>query len=670
MDNRENGYGNGMQQPVGGRMSAANQPHRQPTSRPSRSELAQYSTANYMNHGVKARRRHARRKTIIIAVVVAVVLLLVIPGVALAASAKNALNDARILMSQGSALVNQIQSGDVQGAQRTATNLNSIAQELDGNVNSILWTPLTFVPVYGEDVKQVRTLANVANRLSEQVLIPITQGLPADGSACLFVNGGFNIPLLQSLLNPIGSASQTIQECAKQVNALGDTHVSQLIEPVMTVKGLMGTLDEISGYATDLSNALPGLLGANGARTYLLVAFGESELRSTGGFPGSTGVLTVDNGRLSVSEMGAPQLPFAPEGSDYLPTTEEEKTIFGTRVGRYFYDAGYIPHFPRAAEIMKAVWDANDRQPIDGIIAVDPVFLQSVLSLTGAVTTSDGTIVDGTNAAEILLKDAYLKYNIESFMESVGDYATASLLAGEAQNAFFSEVASLALDAFFKKMSSINLLDATQMFGDSLANKHFYIWVANSEEQLLIEELDAACAMSYSEVEPELGVYLSTTLGTKGNWYTVFDTTIGEGIKNEDGSTSYKVTTHIENTLSPEEAQGLPTILANADDYARQRARSKGDMALDIYLIAPMGGSITNIQTEGTFAPESLFDGDTWYTQPGIDPMTQASYNGREVWYGVTMIECLQSTTLIYTVTTSPLAIVDLAVDTTPLGRD
>lgn len=679
MSNPNFGDYENMRRPQNGRMSAANQPYRKPTPRPSTDELAPYGAANYVSHGSKTRAHRHVRKPIIAGIAAIIALLLIVPGTALAVSAKNAMDDARILMNQGSALVSQIQSGDVQGAQRTATNLNSIAKELDANVNGPLWVPLTFVPVYGDDVKSIRTLAEVANKLSEQVLIPIAQGLSTDGNARLFVDGGFNIPVIQAMLTPIGAASDTIRECARQVNELSEPHIVQLMSPVMTVKSLMSVLSEVTGYASDLSQALPGILGANGPRTYLIMACSEAELRSVGGFPGSTGLMTVDNGKLEIGEMTAPNLSFAQSEDEVLELTDEERTLFGTRAGEYFYDAGYNPHFPRAAEIMKSIWDANKKPPFDGIISVDPVFLQSILELTGGVTTSDGVAVNGSNAAEVLMNSAYIMYSTESFEDestessdiAADDQKTAYALASAKQNAFFSEVASLALDAFFGNIDSVSMLSAVQVIGDSIADKRIYMWVANPEEQAVIEKLDAACAISMSEANPELGVYLATTVASKGNWYINSDTTVGNETKNADGSTSYSVTTTITNTLSPDDAANLPAILTTPDQYAVDKVRSKGDMILDVYLFAPTGGVITDLQVEGDFAPDTFFDDvGVWYTQPGIEPMTRATYNGHEVWYGVTMIEGLQSTTLTYTVTTSPNAVETLVIDTTPLGQE
>lgn len=670
MDNSNLDDYENMRRPQNGRMSAASQLHRNPVSRPSTDELAPYSAVNYTNHGTKTKYRHGGRVPIVIAVVAAIVLLLIIPGAALAINGMNAMNDARTLMSQGTALVSQIQSGDVQGARRTASNLNSIAKDLDDNVNSLLWAPLTLVPVYGEDVRQVRALANVVNELSEHVLIPITEGLPTDGNARLFVDGGFNIAVIQAILRPLGAESDVVRACAQQVNETGEPHIAELYDPLQSARSLVNLLAEVSEYAGDLSRVLPGILGADGPRTYLIIACSEAELRSVGGFPGSAGLMTIDNGKMQIGDMDAPVLPYVDPDQDVLKLTDEEKLLFGTRAGEFFYDGGYIPHFPRAAEIMKSIWDANGRTPIDGIISLDPVFLQKVLGLIGAVTTSDGVVVDGANAAEILMNTVYIMYSAESVESEADDGRNATLLADARQNTFFGEVASLALDGFFENISSVNMLEAVQVLGESIADKRIYMWVTNPEEQAMIERLDAACAMSVSETEPELGVYVATTIATKGNWYISTDTAIQETGKNADGSTNYTVTTRISNTLTPEEAETLPSLLTNAGPYARERIRSKGDMILDVYLFAPAGGTISNLQVEGDFAPETLFDDmGAWYTRPGTDPMTKASYNGREVWYGVTTIESSKSTVLTYTVTTSSQAVDFLALDTTPLGQ-
>lgn len=127
MDNPNNGYNQDAPRPAGGRLSAAAGGSRPRVQRPSMDELAPYSAINYTSRGTKGNQKRGKAKrNIIIAIAAVVVLLVAIPGVALGMSAKSAMDDAKMLMSQGSALASQIQSGDVQGAQRTAGNLSSV----------------------------------------------------------------------------------------------------------------------------------------------------------------------------------------------------------------------------------------------------------------------------------------------------------------------------------------------------------------------------------------------------------------------------------------------------------------------------------------------------------------------------------------------------------------
>ena len=128
------------------------------------------------------------------------------------------------MMSQGSTLASQIQSGDAEGARRTAENFDSVAKKLEANVTSPLWAPLVFVPVYGEDVRSVRNLSRVASRLSTDVLVPLTRNLPTDGSARVFVDGAINIPVVQVMLNSIANGATTIQECAYYVGEMPERH--------------------------------------------------------------------------------------------------------------------------------------------------------------------------------------------------------------------------------------------------------------------------------------------------------------------------------------------------------------------------------------------------------------------------------------------------------------
>lgn len=628
-----------------------------PRSQINSAELTSYHTSNYGSGGSKHVRRKNKRRNIIIAVVVAVVLLLVVPSVALVVNAKSAMTDAKTMVAQGKQLATQLKEGDMSGAQASAVDFAATAKNLDDNVNSPLWAPATLIPVYGEDVKEVRVLAKTADELSEQVLMPVVDALPAGGMSQIFSDGGFNPEVIQAICKPLEDSADAIAECTQLIEGLGEPHLEQLKKPVELAKSLMPTVNEIAQSAY----ALPNMLGMNGPRTYLLVACTEAETRSVGGFPGSAGIMTLDNGKIDISNMEAPNLPITDEPW-MMQATEEEQLIFGNRVAQYFYDAGYIPHFPRAAEFMKQMWEIHDRPAIDGVISVDPVFLQSVLGLTGAITTSDGTVVDGTNAAELLMNTVYIEFTSDDQPDSAS-----ALTANQKQNAFFSDVASQALDGIFENLGSVDVMDFFKMLINSIDNKRLYAWMVVPEEQIVLEKLDASCAVSDSETSPETGVYLGSAMGSKIGWYLDADVKVGEGRENLNGSTSYDVTVTISNMLSEEAAVALPAVVTGNGYVPIKRTAS--DMLLDVYLYAPAGGTITDVQTNGYFVPSTEFSGG-WYTQPTDEPMTKTNYNGREVYYGVTSINGQENTTISYVVTTSSQAIEKLSVDMTPLARD
>ena len=46
---------------------------------------------------------------------------------------------------------------------------------------------------------------------------------------------------------------------------------------------------------------------------------------------------------------------------------------------------------------------------VDGVIAIDPLFLQNMLAVTGGVAMPDGSTLDGANTAQTLLHDVYAR---------------------------------------------------------------------------------------------------------------------------------------------------------------------------------------------------------------------------------------------------------------------
>ena len=602
-----------------------------------------------LNESMEQAQRKRRRRNIIIAVIAAVVIVLGGATAAFAMSAKGAKDNAQELMTQGQNLITQVKAGDMTGAQATASNFASTAKELHDTTSSPLWAAATVIPVYGGDIAQVRTIAEVADTLSQQVLVPVVKGLPTEGLASIVVGNGVNVQALQDLLVPLGASSDSIHECAQKIDSLGEVHLDQLKNPVSTIKSALSALDAVSAQATEISNVLPGMLGVNEPRNYLLIAANNAEIRSTGGMAGSFGLMTVTNGQIQVGDFAGADV--APSLTDevVMDCTDEEEQIFGNRVAYDIRDSCFIPNFARAAQFERHIWEANNNPAVAGVVMLDPVFLQRILAITGPVTTSDGTVVDGNNCAQMLMNEVYIKY---------GDN-------NAAEDLFFADVANQAMHNIFNNLGGADLTGFLTTVTKSFEDRRFYAWMVDDREQAVLKSFGATGETPTSETEPVTGVYLSAAIGGKIFWYLDADTTVGPGTKNSDGSTSYNVTLTLNNTLSEELASTLGWYITGELQYKR----SASDMTLDVYLFAPAGGKISNVESHGYFYGPDKFT-SPWDTHPLTEGMTEASYNGQNVWYGVTGINGDSGTTITYTVTTSPKATEELKVDQTPPANE
>lgn len=67
------------------------------------------------------------------------------------------------------------------------------------------------------------------------------------------------------------------------------------------------------------------------------------------------------------------------------------------------------PRFDASAELASRMWVALGHQPVDGVIALDPVVLQALLAVTGPIQV-EGETIDAAGVVARLLHDQYLLF--------------------------------------------------------------------------------------------------------------------------------------------------------------------------------------------------------------------------------------------------------------------
>ena len=132
---------------------------------------------------------------------------------------------------------------------------------------------------------------------------------------------------------------------------------------------------------------MPGFIAEDSKKTYLLLFQNSAELRPTGGFIGSYGLLTFEKGKLldfSVEDI------YSADGQlkGYVEPPEPIKEAFGDN-SWFFRDSNWDPDFVISAQ--RAEWFLNKTtgRNVDGVIAVNLPAVKELLKATGTITLAD-----------------------------------------------------------------------------------------------------------------------------------------------------------------------------------------------------------------------------------------------------------------------------------------
>lgn len=594
-----------------------------------------------VRHRHRKGERKKRHTGAIIAAVVAVLLVaLGASGFMLLNSAKTVKSEAKEAVEIVGGLKDKVTSGDFSTLPDDAKKIDELCDNMKAETSSPLWTAASFIPVYGSDINAARTMIDALSDVSSNALVPMADNLSQATPGKLFQDGTINVSALQAVADSLSDSSKVFKSANEKIQGIGDTHISQVTELVDKAKDGFATLNGAVDAAEKVAPVLPQMLGANGqTRHYLVLAMSNVEIRACGGFPGSRGVMSVTDGKLELGDFV--KVDMMKEPLSPLPITDEEANLFTTgwgltgfnTLGYTMGDVTMTPDYPRAAQLASDMQKAIVGDDIDGVFAVDPVFLQYMLGIVGGTQLPDGTVVDGGNAAKVLLHDIYWNYPVEE------------------QDAIFAAVAGSAFNKIVDELGSSDIAKIAGAIEKGASEGRILMYSRNDDEEKAAKALGISGALQTDTSEaPILGVYVNNYSYSKMDWFLDKRVTIDSSVENADGSTTYRVTTSLKNTMTPQEKAEMPGYFQGHNGISQDI----DDEVLRLYLYAPAGGSISDIKTSGS----------------GSIEMNEATHDGLKVaWGGVHML-LGQDVKVEYTVTTSKdSGHKELKVRTTPTAQ-
>ncbi len=156
-----------------------------------------------------------------------------------------------------------------------------------------------------------------------------------------------------------------------------------------TLIGKITFFEEKSAPLMSLFDVIPLAAGFNKEKTYLLLFQNNHEVRATGGFIGTYGILKLKQGEIThLSTDNIYNLDKTAEKTLHIPPPKPFLNFFPKK-NRYWFlrDSNWSPDFPTAARQAEFFYThEGGKEHIDGVIALTPDGIVSLLSIVGPVT--------------------------------------------------------------------------------------------------------------------------------------------------------------------------------------------------------------------------------------------------------------------------------------------
>ncbi len=255
--------------------------------------------------------------------------------------------------------------------------------------------------------------------------------------------------------------------------------------------------------ASSLISNASDIIGSGGEKNYIVWFQNSNEIRPTGGFIGSYGIIKIDNGKLK--EVTIDDI-YNPDGQVDLRNivTSPPKPIIDYLGEKKLYlrNSNWSPDFPQAAKEFDDLYFKITGNKIDGYIAVDLPFVKNILSVVGPVFLA--AYNEEINAGNLYERTQF---------HSDFNYKDGS----DQKRSFLSILGSKLLEKLFSLPKDKFPVLLTEI-GNSLEQKHLLLYFMNNQFDAFLKEKgwDGSLAQTQKDY---LYVVNANLGGTKANYY-------------------------------------------------------------------------------------------------------------------------------------------------------
>ncbi|MEH1165853.1 DUF4012 domain-containing protein [Micromonospora sp. CPCC 205539] len=462
----------------------------------------------------------------------------------------------------------QVVGGDTERAMRTLAALQEQAGAARTATADPGWQLARRTPIAGDDLDAVRLIAVAIDELARQAFPTL---LRTDLTSLVPTEGRLDLARLTAVSAELARVDGAVQRTRRDLAAVpADRLVSQIRQALTDLRDEIDRLAGLTTAAVQGSRLLPPLLGARGARRYLLVSQNLAELRATGGMFGAYALIEAEKGQVRMGGQGSSASlgRFTPP----LKLPPETRALWTDLPGIYPADVNLTPHFPTAAALYREMFRRKTGTTVDGVLAVDPVVLSYLLKATGPVMVPGGVPLASEKVVQTLLNESYQRLNTKQ------------------QDEYFAASAAAVFDAFFKK--NVNSRVLLSVFDRAITERRILFWSARPEEQRTFGDSRMAGTLPEKDTVPTVGVFLNDGSGAKLGYYLRPAANVTVGDCRPDGRRELRLRVTLRSTAPKSGLTESVLGLGLAGDPYTVRT------LVSVY--SPAGGAVLDARLDGT----------------------------------------------------------------------
>lgn len=331
--------------------------------------------------------------------------------------------------------------------------LSSAASDL----GSPLMVPVRITPVVGRQVRTAEDLANGGAVVAAAASDLLGELKRIKDSADLHSGKG-RVDALEELNRALRVALAKLDEIDL---GSGQALVGPLQRQYDEFASQLADLTEKLEKARDVTAGLASFL--RGPSRYLVLAANNAEMRAGSGMFLSAGLLEASGGDIKMSEVRSiTELPVPTEPLEGVDA-DFQRNFGWTEFQREWRNLAASPRFDVTAEIAAQMWKKSGNAPIDGVLVIDPVALQAVLTAAGP-TRIDNERIDKDSVVQYLLHDQYAEF-----------------AKNPERRDFLARVAAAALDKV--RTGDFDLMRMGRQLARAASGRHLLAWSSNPVQQ-------------------------------------------------------------------------------------------------------------------------------------------------------------------------------------------